>query len=96
MKNLSLNTVELGTQVSTSNTTAADPKGFTDAMASAVQKVDALQVASDQEAQKVAHGEGNLHELAISLEKADIAMRTAVKARNKLVDAYNEVMRMSV
>ena len=55
-----------------------------------------MQQQADQQATAVANGDGNLHELSLSLEKADIAMRTAVKARNKLVDAYNEVMRMSV
>ena len=33
---------------------------------------------------------------AIALEKADISMRLATKVRNKLVEAYQEVMRMSV
>ncbi len=44
----------------------------------------------------MALGGGNLHETAIALEKADIAMRVATKVRNKLVEAYQEVMRMSV
>ena len=74
----------------------ADGKGFGDALTQAVSKVDAMQTEADQEATKVARGEGNLHELSLSLEKADVAMRVAVKVRNKLVDAYNEVMRMSV
>jgi flagellar hook-basal body complex protein FliE len=34
--------------------------------------------------------------LSIALEKADIAMRVATKVRNKVVDAYHEIMRMSV
>ncbi len=77
-------------------TQAGKAEGFGGVMAEALGKVEALQTASDQEATKVARGEGNLHELSISLEKADVAMRVAVKVRNKLVDAYNEVMRMSV
>ncbi|MBL8934291.1 MAG: flagellar hook-basal body complex protein FliE, partial [Archangium sp.] len=31
-----------------------------------------------------------------ALEKADIAMRLAMKVRTKLVEAYNDVMRMTV
>jgi flagellar hook-basal body complex protein FliE len=44
----------------------------------------------------VAKGAGNLHEMALALEKADVAMRLAVRVRNKVVDAYNEIMRMGV
>ncbi len=94
MKTLKLNTIEGGQGLEAQNVT--DAKGFSDAMQSALQKIDATQVAADAEATKVAKGEGNLHELALSLEKADVTMRVAVKARNKLVDAYNEVMRMGV
>ena len=75
---------------------AGKTEGFGNVLTEALKKVDGLQTAADQEATKTARGEGNLHELSIALEKADVAMRVAVKVRNKLVDAYNEVMRMSV
>ncbi len=58
--------------------------------------VDKLQVAADRQSDALANGAGNLHETALALEKADVAMRVAMKVRNKLVDAYHEVMRMSV
>lgn len=75
---------------------SASPEEFTESLKSAVSKLDETQAAGDQEAAKLAGGEGNLHETMLALEKADIAMRVAVKVRNKVVDAYNEVMRMSV
>ena len=31
-----------------------------------------------------------------ALEKADISMRLAMRVRNKLVDTYNEIMRMGI
>ncbi len=37
----------------------------------------------------------NLHETMIALEKADISFSLLVSVRNKLLDAYREVMRMS-
>jgi flagellar hook-basal body complex protein FliE len=70
--------------------------GFTDSLADAVKQVDQLQNDADGEASKLAQGGGNLHETALALEKADIAMRVAVKVRNKFVDAYNDIMRMPV
>jgi flagellar hook-basal body complex protein FliE len=69
---------------------------FADALGQAVAEVDRLQAAGDGSAREVALGGGNLHETALALEKADVALRVAVKVRNKLVDAYQEVMRMSV
>ena len=70
--------------------------GFGDALARAVTSLDAAQQQADAAAATLAAGGGNLHETALALEKADIAMRVAVKARNKVVEAYQEVMRMSV
>jgi flagellar hook-basal body complex protein FliE len=69
---------------------------FAKDLSSAVGELDKIQTDADQQANLVAQGAGNLHEVAISLEKADVAMRLAMKVRNKVVDAYNEIMRMSV
>lgn len=98
MKSVSVNTVELPSaspQPSRAEAPSSDP-GFSQALEAAVQKVDALQVAADGEAQKLASGDGNLHETMLALEKADVAMRVAMKVRAKLVEAYNDVMRMTV
>jgi flagellar hook-basal body complex protein FliE len=69
---------------------------FSDALGKAIGQVDALQQEADVQSAAVANGEGNLHEVALALEKADIGMRVAAKVRNKLVEAYQEVMRMPV
>jgi flagellar hook-basal body complex protein FliE len=80
-------------------TGAATPAGggtFADALGKAIANVDKLQVEADREASAVAKGGGNLHEMAIALEKADVSLRVAAKVRNKVVEAYQEVMRMQV
>jgi flagellar hook-basal body complex protein FliE len=69
---------------------------FVDALGQALGQVEALQQAGDAQATAAANGQGNLHEVALALEKADISMRVAAKVRNKLVEAYQEVMRMPV
>lgn len=71
-------------------------KSFGDQLGEAMGSVEAMQLEGDRQADKLAAGAGNLHETALALEKADVAMRVAMKVRNKLVDAYHEVMRMSV
>lgn len=75
---------------------AAGDRGFADALGNALGKVDRMQVEADIQADKVAMGGGNLHEMSLALEKADVSMRLAMKVRQKLVDAYQEIMRMSV
>jgi flagellar hook-basal body complex protein FliE len=74
----------------------ATAETFASALGKAVGSLDQLHVDADKEVAKVALGGGNLHEMAISLEKADIGLRLATKVRNKLVEAYQEIMRMSV
>ncbi len=74
----------------------ADGAAFSEALAQAVKSVEQTQLAADAQVQRVAAGEGNLHEMALSLEKADVSMRVLLKARNKLIDAYNDVMRMGI
>lgn len=78
--------------------TSERPTGpsFSTQLGDAIREVEALQQNADREATKVALGGGNLHETAIALEQADIAMRVATRVRNKLVETYQEVMRMSI
>ena len=71
-------------------------QSFDDALSTALRGVEDLQTESDRQAAMQALGAGNLHENAIALEKADISMRLLVKTRTKVVDAYQEVMRMSI
>jgi len=74
----------------------APASSFAEALGGAIGKVDALQTQADAESEKLALGGGNLHETALALEKADVAMRVLTKVRNKVVEAYQEVMRMTV
>ncbi len=74
----------------------AQGESFGELLADAVKHVDQAQLEADGQAQQLAGGGGNLHETMLALEKADVTMKVAVKVRNKVVDAYNEVMRMTV
>ena len=52
----------------------------------------AEQLPSDFAAGKI----DDFHEIAVQLKTADISFRFALEVRNKLIDAYREVMRMNV
>jgi len=48
-------------------------------------------------ANKVATGEvRDLHQVTIAAEKADLGLQLTVQVRNKIVEAYQEIMRMQV
>lgn len=44
----------------------------------------------------VLNGRLDIHEVAASLKESEITFQFALQVRNKLMDAYREVMRMSV
>ena len=70
---------------------------FVDTLKNAINSVDQLQKESDLKMQQLATGQNNnIHETMISAEKADIALRLMVQVRNKIIEAYQEIMRMQV
>jgi flagellar hook-basal body complex protein FliE len=69
---------------------------FGSELGKAIGEIDKIQTVADTQADAVARGAGNIHEMALALEKADVAMRLAMRVRNKLVDTYNEIMRMGI
>ena len=47
--------------------------------------------------EKLATGETkNIPEVMVAAEKADIALKLMVQVRNKMIDAYQEIMKMQV
>ncbi|MGA1875723.1 MAG: flagellar hook-basal body complex protein FliE [bacterium] len=70
---------------------------FRDLIRESIQKVDQSQKEADQVLQDfVNHRSKDLHEVMISWEKADISLRFLMQIRNKVLEAYQEVMRMPV
>ena len=53
--------------------------------------------ATDQLPEQMLNGDvADFHDVAIQLKQSDLSFRFALQVRNKLIDAYREVMRMSV
>ncbi len=73
------------------------PKSFADTLSDAITKVNEMQQVADVKMEKLATGEiKNIPEVMIATEKADIALRLMVQVRNKIIDAYQEIMKMQV
>lgn len=72
-------------------------KNFADTLKDAIGNVNELQKASDRGMQELATGKtDNVADVMIASEKADIALRVMVQVRNKIIDAYQEIMKMQV
>jgi flagellar hook-basal body complex protein FliE len=71
--------------------------GFGNRLEKAVSDVSAKQVVADDKLQGLASGEQvDIHGTMIALEEADITLRTMMTVRDKVVDAYQAVMNMSI
>lgn len=72
-------------------------KSFSETLKEAVQNVNQLQKDSDKKMQELAAGKtDNIVDVMTAAEKADIALRLMMQVRNKIVDAYQEIMKMQV
>lgn len=70
---------------------------FADALKGAVAETNRLQREADGAAMNVLAGDaGSLHQAMIALEKADISFRTLLQVRNRVLEAYQEIMRIQV
>ena len=80
-----------------SKETPASGKDFGSFLAESLQKVDALQKDADAAVAQMAQGEGlGIQEAMIAVEKADVAFKLMMEVRQKILDAYQEIMRMQV
>ncbi|HEY3304610.1 MAG TPA: flagellar hook-basal body complex protein FliE [Candidatus Binatia bacterium] len=63
----------------------------------AVGEANQLQQKADQAIQQlVAEGKGDLQDTMVALEKADVSFRFMMQVRNKVLEAYQEIIRMQV
>ncbi len=70
---------------------------FADTLKEAVNNVNQLHLDADQKAQELATGKtDDIAGVMIATEKADIALRAMVQVRNKIIDAYQDIMKMQV
>lgn len=89
---------ELSSQLpNTSSSSGVEGKSFSETLKEAVSEVNELHKISNKKMQDLATGRtDNVADVMIAAEKADIALRVMVQMRNKIIDAYNEIMKMQV
>lgn len=96
--------IDLATSVTALSPQVTAPQGiqkvaaeFDDSVFSAIGQVDKIHGHADNALELLASGQQvDLHGTMIALEKADIALRTMVSVRDKVVGAYEQIMNMAI
>lgn len=71
--------------------------GFETYLKQALGEVNQLQHQADRAIQQLVSGEnGDLQNTIVALEKADLSFRLMMQIRNKVLEAYQEIVRMQV
>ncbi len=62
-----------------------------------IDKVNKLQLNAEAAMEKLAKGEvKDIHQVLVAVEEANLAFMTMMQIRNKLIDAYQELMRLQM
>ncbi len=70
---------------------------FRETLKEAIQDVNQLQVEASEATEAFLRGEiTDLHDVTIAMEKARVSLELMLEVRNKLVEAYQEIMRMQM
>ncbi len=86
-----------GTSQTSKANDANGATGFSSFLSDALNKLERTQAEAEQAAADLATGQvDDFHTPVIAMEKASLALGLAVTVRNKVVDAYNQIMQMQI
>ncbi len=76
---------------------AGSDENFTDILSQAIGNARETEATAQQQNAALLTGESDdLHTPVIEAQRAELALSLAIQIRNKVLEAYNEVMRMQV
>ena len=77
--------------------TVATGESFGDLLSQALNDLNQVQTHADNLVQQLAAGgDVELHDVMIAQEQANVSFQLAVQVRNRVLEAYQEIMRMQV
>jgi flagellar hook-basal body complex protein FliE len=80
----------------TPGTATETGSGFGDTLNRLVKAVETTGSDANTAVSDMVEGTGDVHEAMIALQRADLTFQLSMQVRNKLVQAYQEIMRMPV
>ena len=93
----SVNPEEFPTVAPGASSAGASGETFVGTLKDALAKINEAQSQADVSVQSLLTGHStNLHETMIALQKADVSFQLMLQVRNKIVGAYEEIMRMQL
>ena len=69
--------------------------GFDDVMNDAINEVSRIQQSADNAVQNLAHG-GDMTQAIIEMQKADLNFQLMIEIRNRILNAYDQIMGMQM
>lgn len=76
--------------------TVGNQNSFADLVSGAIKSVEAQGVETQAQTQAVVAGEGNLVDVVTAIAETEVALETMVSVRDKVIAAYEEIMRMPI
>jgi flagellar hook-basal body complex protein FliE len=67
---------------------------FKKALSQSIDEMNKLLALADQSTQEMILGKQDIHQAMIAMEQANINLRMMIQVRNKIMAAYDEIMRM--
>ncbi len=84
-----------GTITKTPQSKTSGASSFKEVLSRSLKEVNDLQNEAELAIRDLAQGKhGDLHRTMVLIEKADLSFRLMMRVRNKLLEAYQEIMRM--
>lgn len=79
------------------NGVSTAPTRFSDWVEDQIRTVNSEMIAADEGVRRLAVGDPvSLHQVMVNLDRAKLHFDLALQVRNKLLEAYQDVMRMSI
>jgi flagellar hook-basal body complex protein FliE len=70
---------------------------FSDILENSIEKVNDYQSQADTAIKEMIAGRNkNIHETMLTIERADTSLKLMMQVRNKILDAYKEIIRMQI
>ncbi|GLR07548.1 flagellar hook-basal body complex protein FliE [Mixta theicola] len=87
-----------GNSLSIRDTKNSEPVSFSGLLINSLNNINQLQTSAKSQSQNYLAGAPGigLNDVMVSMQKSSIALNLGVQVRNKLVNAYQEIMNMSV
>src|SRR4051794_8097402 len=85
-----------GTAAHVAKAAASPTTAFADSLNSMIDKVEGTQADANTAVVDMLDGNAEVHDAMIALQRADMTLQFTVQVRNKLVSAYQDIMRMPI